>query len=141
MLKFQILILLFISVIFASCQYEGTLPIPTILEGQYKGFYKGYLHTSYSKPIKMQFERDRIRFSVSEFTECEGSFQISDSTLLVTQTREEFCACHCCGPAITCYTLSMTNTKFIFKLINGQLTISGSPPGLVPVVFNLEKIE
>jgi hypothetical protein len=141
MFKIQIFILIYISVIFASCQYEGTLPAPTILEGRFKGFYKGYWSPATNQPIKMQFERDRIRYIITEFTECEGSFSITDSTILISQTKEEFCACHCCGPAISCYTLSMRDTKFTFKLIKDQLTISGSPINRVPVEFYLQKIE
>jgi hypothetical protein len=118
-----------------ACQKQDV----TVLDGTYKGFYA--LDTFQRGPTELVFERGRIKFKQFNFSNGEGSFSISDSTLSITQTQEEFCASNCnCNPLANCVFNPISNTAFTFKVSNDSLKLSGaSRLGYGNVFFNLKK--
>jgi hypothetical protein len=135
MFKFQIALVCLILFFSEACQKQDV----TVLDGTYKGFYA--LDTFPQVATELVFERGRFKFKQFNFSNGEGSFSISDNTLSVTQTQEEFCASNCnCNPLANCVFNPISNTSFTFNITNDSLKLSGaSRLGYGIVFFNLKK--
>jgi hypothetical protein len=136
MFKFQIAFICLVLFFSEACQKQDV----TVLDGTYKGFYA--LDTFQRVPTELVFERGRIKFKRFNISNGGGSFSISDSTLSITQTQEEFCASNCdCNPLANCVYNPISNTSFFtFNITDDSLKLLGaSRLGYGIVIFNLKK--
>jgi hypothetical protein len=130
---------------FLACHKQGSITPadPTPIDGIYKGFYFA-LDSTRQVATEIEFDRGKYKFKhfiPLNLKTCEGSFSISDSTLSISQTRDEICACSCCQPNVDClFNPFLHQPTITFKIIGNQLTlIRTSLDTSFPTVFTLKK--
>lgn len=147
MLKFLISSILFISFVLVACEKQA---VTTPIDGIYKGTYTSPTDTTRQAtvPTEIQFEKGRFKFKQYNFSNdfMEGSFSLSDSTLQISQTKDEFCAGNCgCLPNVRCVFNPISEGSYTFKLMDNQLTLTRTNPlvqstsPISIIVFNFKK--